>query len=188
MDEAFDDDHDPDFELDADPGVGACEPAPATLLRATILAGGRVCMTAWSPSLADSGPMAQFLRSRERAGVAIADVRLAASATGEREVIVEFMAAGRARAAAEVALWRWASDAGHDRIWLPDGPLDLPRREGLATATVRCPTCRASWTDASPPFWHYVHDRGHFPLTCMTCGHPLPQWEVVAGDATRCRG
>ena len=104
------------------------------------------------------------------------------------EVIVEFMAAGRARESAEVAICEWARAAGHQRVWLPSGPIDIQPVGPLATASVRCRVCRASWTDSTPTFWEQVYRTGHFPLLCPVCAHTLPQWDVAPGDVTRCRG
>lgn len=176
-------DVDDDFELD---DLDLDEPTDCTsVMRTTVLPDGRVTMTSWGPALAEGGPMGQFLRARERAGVAIADLRLLCSG----DVVVEFMAAGRAREAAEAAICRWAADAGHQRVWLPGAPpVELPPRPALATAESRCRVCRARWVDATPGFWQTVDASGYFPLTCPTCGHTLPQWKVTAGDATNCRG
>ncbi len=176
------DDLDVDFDEPEDDTVGC------TILRAAVRRDGDIAMAPWLPGLAEGGPAGMHFRSRERAGVAIADLRLIRSSTGEREVIVEFMAAGRVRKIAETSICAWARSTGHGRVWLPSGPIDLDPPPPLATATVRCPTCRATWVDSTPAFWDDVHHRGHFPLLCPTCAHPLPQWKVAEGDATRCRG
>ena len=163
-------------------------PQPASLTRATIR-DGKITLTPWQPSLADSGPMSRFLREREQAGVAIADLRDERDAAGKRELIVEFMAAGARRAEVESTLAAWATDVGFDRVWFPNGPVDLERGAvGLGTASVTCPTCGAEWIDASPAFWFAVADMGHFPTACSVCGNTLPQWTVVDGDLTGCRG
>jgi hypothetical protein len=178
---------DDEFELN---GELDCETDDecTSVLRATVLRDGGVSMVEWRPSLAECGPMGQFLRARERAGVAIADLRLMTTSAGEREVIVEFMSAGAAREKAELAIVAWASTTGHRRVWLPSGLVDLDPPPPLATASATCRTCRARWVDATPAFWAMVHGQGHFPLTCPVCGHALPQWKVREGDETRCRG
>lgn len=180
MADGFDPD-DFDFELDLEDGDDDC-----TILRATFKRGGEVSMWPWSPGLAESGPSSMHFRARERAGVAIADLRLIRNSAGEREVIAEFMSAGRAREAAEAALCRWAGHAGHDRVWLPSGPVDVEPCSAPSTAVVRCRVCRAKWMDSSPGFWDMVHNLGHFPMVCPTCAHPLPQWTVHDTDLTRC--
>jgi hypothetical protein len=182
MDNNFEpDDVDVDFDvLDTE----CCGP----ILRATFLKGGRITMTPWMPDLAEGGPTGVHFRCRERAGVAIADLRLIRNQDNEREIIVEFMAAGRAREAAEASLRSWASATGYRRVWLHSGQVDVDPPAPMATASVRCPACRAAWMDSTPGFWHQVWCSGHFPLVCPACGHTLPQWTVVAGDATRCRG
>lgn len=178
---------DDEYEINDDVDIEAGEEC-TSLLRATVLRDGRLSMTQWEPHLAECGPMGQFLRARERAGVAIADLRLLRTADGEREVVVEFMAAGRAREAAEATICAWAAHAGHRRVWLPDGPVEVGPPPALATADATCRTCRAKWVDATPAFWAMVHAQGHFPLSCPTCGHTLPQWRVREGDVTNCRG
>lgn len=158
------------------------------VLRVTIV-NGRITMTPWHPGLAEGGPLGNFFRLRERDAVAIADLRILYMEDGERELVVEFMAAGPARLAAERALRSWASQIGYRRVWFPGGPVDLSR-DGPppGTAAVVCPTCQAEWIDSSPGFWLGNHRLGHFPLDCPLCGNGLPQWTVSRGDSTRCRG
>ena len=182
----MDDGYDPD-DFDIDFGEVASETDCPTILRATFTRNGRIAMTPWMPGLAEGGPAGMHFRSRERAGVAIADLRLVRTDAGEREVIVEFMAAGRAREAAEASLCEWVRSIGYRRVWLPRGPVDLELSSPLATASVRCPTCRATWADSTPAFWDGVYSCGHFPMICPTCAHTLPQWTVSPGDATHCR-
>ncbi len=174
-----------DFDVDCTDDDASCGCA---VMRATVLRDGRVSMTSWMPGLAEGGPSSIHFRGRERAAVAIADLRLVRSGDGTREVIVEFMAAGRARESAEAAICEWARAAGYQRVWLPSGPVDIQPVGPLATASVRCRVCRARWTDSTPTFWEQVHRTGHFPLLCPICAHTLPQWDVAPGDATRCRG
>jgi hypothetical protein len=182
MESEFDPD---DFDVDVDAPEAEWV---GTILRATFLKGGRISMTPWMPGLAEGGALGAHFRVRERAGVAIADLRLVHNSDDEREVIVEFMAAGREREAAEALLCTWAGATGHRRVWLPSGPVEVDPPATMATAAVRCPTCRARWTDSTPSFWHQVRCAGHFPLVCPACAHTLPQWTVVAGDTTHCRG
>src|SRR4051812_28317788 len=178
---------DDDFDALFEDLAGDSPPSGSTVSRATIR-DGRITLTNWQPWMAEVGPLAQLLRARERAEVAIADLRTESDSAGKKELIVEFMAAGRAREAAESALAGWAENVGFDRIWFPGGPVDLdPAARGLATASVTCPTCGADWVDATPAFWTTVKELGHFPDGCPVCGNSLPQWEVVDGDATRCR-
>ena len=184
-DDEFPTDDEIDFDYAEDDGAEECA---VRVVRVT-LRDGRLWLTAWHPGLAEGGPMSALLRAREREGVAIADLRLFTAADGTREIVVEYMAAGPTRESADAALIRWAADVGHDRLWLPDGPVDLaPHRRASGTASVRCPACDAEWVDATPSFWEEVRGLGHFPAACPICGGALPQWEVTAEDLTRCRG
>jgi hypothetical protein len=179
------DSHDHDLEP---PDAGEGHAGTKTILRATITE-GLVTTVLWSPQLANYGPLTSLLRSREHDAVAIADIHVLEEQGAEFEAVVEFMAAGPARAAAQRILSRWAKDVGYTRIWFPDGPVDLPSPPPQPrTATGTCPTCGVEFIDSTPAFWSQVRAQGHFPSRCVVCGNGLPQWTVRAGDATRCRG
>jgi hypothetical protein len=158
------------------------------ILRVTIT-GGTITAIFWSPRLVNHGPLTSLMRDRERERVAIADVYILGGSDPEREAVVEFMAAGSVRAAAQRALRRWANELGYTRIWFPDGPVDLPGPPpGPRTAIVACGVCGAEFVDSTPAFWQLVRGWGHFPTQCIVCGGFLPQWNVRSGDLTRCRG
>jgi hypothetical protein len=165
-----------DFDIDFDPAEAEC--AAATVLRATLRRDGRLTMTGWMPGLAENGPAGVHFRSRERTGIAIADLRLVRDHSGQREVLVEFMAAGKAQHAAQAALCSWARHTGYRRVWLPNGPIEIEPPGPIATASVTCPTCLATWSDSTVAFWAQVERNGYFPMICPACGHTLPQWDV----------
>ena len=165
-----------DFDIDFDADEPEC--AEATVLRATIRGDGRLTMTCSMPGLAENGPAGVHFGARERAGIAIADLHLVRDHNGQHEVLVEFMAAGKARDAAEAVLCSWARNTGYRRVWLPEGPVDVEAPGPIATATVACPTCRSTWSDSTVTFWAQVEHNGYFPMICPTCAHSLPQWEV----------
>lgn len=152
------------------------EPARQPTYRATIR-GEKVTLTAWAGWLTTGGAMGQLFRDRERAGVAIAD--LTVEGEHDDELIVRFYSHGRSRDQAETALIKWASRVGYRRLWLSDRVVEVdPHPEQLGHAEVRCPTCRAPWTDANPEFWLFVRRQRSFPTWCPLCGCELPQWTV----------
>jgi hypothetical protein len=145
--------------------------------RATI-AGDRLTVTEWNPSLCSHGPMQDFLRQREEDGVAIADLTEIRDDNG-RELIVNFVAAGGDLGHAEELITRWATSVGHRRIWFPSAVVDVDRTGTSGTSAVRCPTCRQTWIDGQPEFWLLVREMGVFPTSCPVCGGLLPQWSPV---------
>jgi hypothetical protein len=154
--------------------------------RATIRS-ERVTVTTWVGWMATGGALGQLFADRERAGVAIADLTV----EGEQrdELIARFYSPGRSLADAEAALIRWATQVGYGRLWLTDRVVELdPAPELLGRAEVRCPTCRAGWSDANPEFWLFVRNQREFPRWCPLCGCELPQWTVRGADGTSPRG
>jgi hypothetical protein len=151
------------------------EPAAPTW-RATIR-GKRLMLTHWAPWLVRGGPQTQLLTEREQAGFTIAD--LTVHGEDADEVSVRFYALGTEAERAEEVLIDWATRVGYRRIWLSDRLVTIePDPERLGAASVRCPTCRATWRDSSPEFWLTVKRGGVFPKWCPVCGCELPQWEV----------
>lgn len=150
------------------------EPAAPTW-RATIR-GRRLTLTEWAPWLARGGPQTKLLSEREQAGYTIADLTIHGAA--DDEISVRFYAVDDLERAEEL-LTAWATRVGYRRLWLPDRLVSLePQPEALGTASVRCPTCRATWSDSSPEFWLMVKRSSLFPKWCPICGCQLPQWDV----------
>lgn len=179
---------DDDFDFDDILG-GEDEPESPTY-RATIRK-GRLMVTGWAPWMARGGPLGSLLRARERAEVVIADLTI--HGEDDKELSVRFHAAGGKRDEAERVLLEWASRVGYRRVWFPDRMIEIePSPEQIGRASVRCPTCRAQWTDSSPDFWLSVRKQGAFPMWCALCGCELPQWSVRAdrrgATAGRCAG
>jgi hypothetical protein len=142
------------------------------------VAKGRLFLVDWSPALTFGGPPGQLFLGRESAGVAIADVTVAADAAGERDAIVEFLSAGK-RAKADGVITEWARATGYRRIWFSDSVVEVgsdPAPIGLATT--KCTSCRARFREGSPEFWLGVRDTGRFPSICRLCGGAMPQWTI----------
>ena len=78
---------------------------------------------------------------------------------------------------------RWAANVGYQRVWLPDGPIDLDPN-GVVPAAVTCPTCGLCWEDGSAEFWEIVLEDGHFPAYYLGCGGSLPEWQVASSATT----
>jgi hypothetical protein len=144
-------------------------------LRATI-AGGRITLNPPLHGTITGGPASMTLARLQ--GVVLVDVRHAGEDDDELVATVP-PNAPRLTAAARRALARWAAVVGHRRLWLPDRVLDLEAPAALRAATVRCPTCTATWADGSESFWAMVRANGHFPGYCPACGGSLPEWRAM---------
>lgn len=134
-------------------------------------------LTQWAPWLANGGPLGNLFRGRGRQDVTIADLTVVGA--DKDELIVRYRAGGASRAQAENALLGWAQTVGYRRAWLPGRVESFGGgAERLGRAAVRCPTCRARWTDSNPEFWLAVRESHQFPNICTICGGLLPQWAV----------
>jgi len=155
--------------------------APATDLvpwARAVIRHGRITLNPWSPSLMSGGPARSVLARLRHAGTVIADLRSQLHDSGGEELIVEWVPAGAATAAAEAALLAWAERVGYVRIWLPDRVVDLADTlfAGGRAATT-CPTCGLVWDDESADFWAMVRSQGFFPAACPVCNGSLPEWQ-----------
>jgi hypothetical protein len=149
--------------------VSDCPDFRLTIRRGTVLA------VDWHPWLVTGGPMMAMLRTRGRAGVAIADATVLRDDDVAAEVVVCFLAADGPKACA--AITGWAHDVGYRRLWLPDEVVELPGpAEG--EAETRCRGCGVLLCDGGPAFWERVRTVGRFPAGCPLCGADLPQWNV----------
>jgi hypothetical protein len=144
-------------------------------LRATI-AGGQVTLNPPLRGTITGGPASMTLARLD--GVALVDLRHAGEDDEELVATVP-PNAPRLTPAARRALARWAAVVGYRRLWLPDRVLELEPPPALGTATVRCPTCTATWADGSESFWATVRANGHFPGYCPACGGSLPEWRAM---------
>jgi hypothetical protein len=173
---------DEDFnELSTD--LTGADSAPDPTFRATIR-GRRLMLTGWAPWLIRGGPLATLFPDRAADGITIADLTI--HGNDDNEVSVRFYTVGGQLEDAESVLIRWAEGVGHRRIWFPDRLVTVesdPR--SIGTASVRCPTCRARWSDSSPEFWLVVKGSGTFPRWCPMCGCEVPQWTVRRGMSPR---
>ena len=143
--------------------------------RATI-AGGKVTLNPWAPSLVRGGPAAMVLRDLAGRGIALADLH-AEGEPLEEELLVRYVADTRTTEADE-ALVRWAHVTGYVRIWLPGRVVELePATAPCGPAATTCPTCGLRWHDGTPEFWAGVRRAGAFPAFCVACGGSLPEWE-----------
>lgn len=141
---------------------------------------GTLTLAPWTPFLPNGGsPGLAFVRSAVERGVHIVDVTQVAGAAGETEVIAVSPLSIDLPADVRDALAAWAQAVGHTRIWFHGDVRDLePAALHSDEASVDCPTCDLTWTDASPAFWLNVRAAGAFPTGCPACGSQLPQWEV----------
>ena len=147
--------------------------------RATITR-SRLTLTNWAPFLITNGPLGNLFDGRRRAGVTIADLTV----LDEDEISVRYWSEGGDREEANEVLLTWAEDVGYKRCWLPDRIIAELRHvpERFSRATVRCPTCRARWSDGTPEFWATVRKSRVFPKWCPMCGCEMPQWTVAEPD------
>jgi hypothetical protein len=63
---------------------------------------------------------------------------------------------------AEEAILRWAPNAGHTRVWLPERVVAFEAPAPLGRAIVDCPGCGARWEDGSTKLWERVRANGRF--------------------------
>lgn len=169
------------FEFDDGlPGNPVIEPESPPTWRATIRA-GKLMLTAWTPWLFTSGPVASLLPSDARTPVTIADLTI--HGRDNDEISARFCLRREPYEKAEDILVEWARQVGYKRFWLPDRLLELERDpEALTRASVRCDICRAKWSDATPEFWLIVRASKAFPRWCPACGCELPQWTTEPTD------
>ena len=154
--------------------VDDLEPEP--FLRATI-AGGEVTLNPPLTGTITGGPASMTL-ARLEAGVVLVDLRHAGE--DDDELVATVPPNGpRLTAEARRTLARWAALVGYRRLWLQDRVVELDPPPALGTATVRCPTCTATWADGSESFWAIVRANGHFPGYCPACGGSLPEWRAM---------
>ena len=151
-------------------------PEPDRFLRATIT-GDRITLNPPLRGTITGGPASMTLARLD--GVVLVDLRDAGDDDDELVATVP-QNAPPMTAAARRTVAEWAALVGYRRLWLTDRVLDLEPPAALGTATVRCPTCTATWTDGSPSFWATVRANGHFPGYCPACGGSLPEWRPVA--------
>jgi hypothetical protein len=149
---------------------------PEPFLRATI-AGDRITLNPPLSGTITGGPASMTLAQLER-GVVLVDLRHAGE--DDEELVASTPPnAPRLTAAARRTLQRWAAVVGYRRLWLPDRVVELEPPPATGTATVRCPTCTATWADGSDSFWATVRAHGHFPGYCPACGGSLPEWQAM---------
>jgi hypothetical protein len=135
--------------------------------------GGQIMLNRWSRSLLSGGPERVGMRTID---VALADLRL----LGDELVVIPVPRAPWT-AEADTTLLAWAAVVGYRRVWLPGRVVDLgDELAPLARASVRCPTCGASWEDETVVFWERVRRDGWFPGLCLACGGSLPEWRCHA--------
>ena len=154
--------------------------------RATIVR-GRMTLLHWHPGLmAPWGPRSVHFRSRDRAGVTIADLTVHREAEERPELLVRLLC-GEDRPDAKEVIVPWAAALGYRRVWLPDLVVTLEDDAAAlgSSASTRCTACRARWEDSTVEFWKSVRSWGIFPLSCPLCGSDLPQWEVSGGVQDR---
>jgi hypothetical protein len=165
--------------FDDDEGFDAEEPTPESPdepdFRVVVRRSGAVRLVHWGPWLQSTGPSYTLIAGRERAGIAIADLRVIWDEDGTAsEVIVKFHSGGRDTHRA--ALIDWAHAVGYRRVWFDGEVVDLEPDAGGSVAT-RCTGCGQQFVDGrSGRFWHQVRRTGAFPATCSLCGSDLPQW------------
>ena len=162
------------FDLDEDEAGTADQPD----FRATVQRSGAVRLVYWSPWLMSTGPAYTLIAARDRAGVAIADLRVLRDDEGmATEVIVEFHSGGSD--VHRAALSDWARAVGYVRVWFDGEIVDLEPTAGGLMAT-RCTGCGQRFVDGrSGHFWDHVRRSGAFPVACSLCGSDLPQWTPV---------
>ena len=162
------------FDVEDDVADGADQPD----FRATVLRSGAVRLVYWGSWLLSSGPAYTLIAARDRAGVAIADLRVVRDNDEmASEVIVEFHSGGSDMHRA--ALCDWAQAVGYGRVWFDGEVVDLEPTARGPMAT-RCSGCGQQFVDGrNGRFWHHVRCSGAFPVACSLCGSDLPQWTPV---------
>jgi hypothetical protein len=172
------------FDLDEDTHDGSDQPD----FRATVQRSGVIRLVHWGPWLQSTGPAYTLMAAHDRAGIAIADLRVVRDdEETAREVIVQFHSGGNDIHRA--ALIDWARAVGYTRVWFDGEFLELePAAGGLVTT--RCTGCSQQFVDGrSLRFWHHVRCSGAFPVVCSMCGSDLPQWRpmrrATSGQASR---
>ena len=176
--------YDETFEIDEDTPDGPDQPD----FRATVQRSGAIRLVHWGPWLQSTGPAYTLMTARDRAGVAIADLRVSRDDEGmASEVIVEFHSGGGDTHRA--ALIDWAHAVGYRRVWFDGELVDLEQTAG-GPVTTRCTGCGQQFVDGrTGHFWHHVRASGVFPTACSLCGSDLPQWTRTrptdAGGANR---
>jgi hypothetical protein len=143
--------------------------------RAVVQRSGAVRLVQWGPWLQTTGPAYALMAPRNRAGVAIADLRVLRDDGGTAsELIVEFHSGGGDMHRA--ALTDWARSVGYARVWFDGELVDLEPSAG-GPVTTRCTGCGQQFVDGrSGHFWQDVRSSGMFPTACVLCGSDLPQW------------
>jgi hypothetical protein len=165
------DPHDETFDLDED----TPDSSDQADFRAIVQRSGAVRLVHWGPWLQSTGPAYTLMAARDRAGVAIADLRVVRDDEGiASEVIVEFHSGGGDTHRA--ALSDWAHSVGYTRVWFDGELVDLEPTAG-GPVTTRCNGCGQRFVDGrSGRFWHHVRRLGAFPAACSLCGSDLEQW------------
>ena len=138
----------------------------------------------WNAALPrGGGPGLAFVRSALERGVYIVDVTQTPGAPGSTEIIAVSPLSIDLPAEVKDSIAAWAQAVGHARIWFHGEIRDLePAALDADQASVDCPACDATWTDASPAFWLSVRSVGAFPTGCPACGSQLPQWDVAISE------
>jgi hypothetical protein len=131
------------FELDQEPSGTSGAPD----FRVTVQSTGAVRLVYWGPWLQCTGPAYTLIAGRERAGVAIADLRVVRDDVGlAAELIVQFHAGGGE--AHRRALRDWASRAGYRRAWFDGEVVELEPAGGGLVRT-RCTGCGQRFIDGA---------------------------------------
>jgi hypothetical protein len=151
--------------------------------RATVQRSGAVRLLHWGPWLQSTGPAYTLMTARDRAGIAIVDLRVVRDDEGmASEVIVEFHSGG-----SDIhrgALIDWARSVGYGRVWFDGEVVDLEPTAGVRVTT-RCTGCGQRFLDGrNGQFWYTVRSSGIFPTACSLCGSELPQWTPMRGTDT----
>jgi hypothetical protein len=170
------------FELEEDMPEGLDEPD----FRVIVQRSGTVRLVYWAPWLQSTGPAYTLMAARDRAGIAIADLRVVRDDEGTAsEVIVEFHSGGGD--VHRAALIDWANAVGYTRVWFDGELVDLEPTAG-GPVTTRCTGCGQRFVDGrSAHFWNHVRGSGAFPAACSLCGSDLLQWKPLpeAGGSDR---
>lgn len=140
-----------------------------------------VASTEGMPRRGWAGAVARDLADR---GVHLADIHVIAAGEERHELVVRFLAEGRAVERAKNVIADWALATGHARVWFRDELRDLTDAiPPSGDVYVFCGTCTARWVENDVEFWETVRAYGGFPTTCPACGGTLPQWTVVGPSA-----